>query len=149
MPSFDVTSYLSVPRERVWAHALSMAGVNAELWPIRMTYPPEVANLTPGDVTLDRPLFRSWVLLFGVLPIDRHELTLVSIDPPAGFHEDSRSWLQRRWIHIRTLGETPEGCRLTDHVEFEPRIPGIGRLLLPLFRLIFRRRHRYLRQRFA
>jgi ligand-binding SRPBCC domain-containing protein len=149
MPRFEITSTVPVARERVWAQVSTMAGVNAELWPIVMTYPREVAALNATQAVMGQPMFRSWVLLFGVLPIDRHELTLVSVDPPAGFHEDSRSWLQRRWIHIRTLEETPGGCRITDCVEFEPRLPGVGGLLLPVFRAVFANRHRYLRRHFG
>ncbi|HVN83495.1 MAG TPA: hypothetical protein VMW17_01485 [Candidatus Binatia bacterium] len=150
MPAFEIASQLAAPRQHVWAHASTMAGVNAELRPlIRMTYPRATDRLDPASVPLGRPLFRSWVLLLGILPIDRHDLTLVSIDPPTGFYEDSRSWLQRRWVHIRTLEETPHGCRVTDRLDFTPRLPAMGRLLSIAIRRIFEHRHGYLRRRFG
>jgi ligand-binding SRPBCC domain-containing protein len=150
MFTFEITSTLSTPREQVWGHASTMAGVNAELWPIvRMTYPRAAADLNSAQVRPGHPLFRSWLMLFSVLPIDCHWLTLVAVDPPASFHEDSRSWLQRRWVHVRRLDATAVGCRLTDRVAFEPRLPGVGRLLRPIVKSIFAHRHRYLRRHFG
>ena len=51
---------------------------------------------------------------------------------------------QRRWVHRRDLDPAPTGTRVTDRIEFEPRAPGVGALLLPLFRAVFRHRHRRL-----
>jgi ligand-binding SRPBCC domain-containing protein len=145
-----VTSTLAAPREAVWARVSTMAGVNAELMPlVRMSYPPQAAVLDAAAVPLGRTAFRSVLLLFGVLPIDRHDLCLLRVDPPAGFHESSTSLLQRRWVHVRTLEAVPGGCRLTDEVDFEPRLPAIAALLRPLVRAIFAHRHRRLRRHFG
>ena len=51
---------------------------------------------------LGERLFRSWILLFGVLPIDYDDITLVSIEPGRGFHERSSMLSMRVWEHERT-----------------------------------------------
>src|SRR6266446_2498174 len=70
-------SALSAPRDRVWAWVTSVEGISRELSPIvRMTTPRGVKRI--GDVPIEpgKPLFRSWILLFGIIPIDRSDLTL-------------------------------------------------------------------------
>jgi hypothetical protein len=129
-----------------------MAGVNYELFPIvRMTHPP--AATLERDIELGVVLFPSWLLLLGVLPFDRHMLRLRSFTPGRGFDEDSWSWWQRRWQHRRTLEpvhttDGSERCRVTDEVEFEPRL-GAARLLRPIFFRVFVHRHARLRRRFG
>ena len=55
----------------VWARVSTFEGVNYELAPImRMTAPASIRALEPADVVLGERIFRSWVLLLGVLPID-------------------------------------------------------------------------------
>src|SRR5690606_10306002 len=118
------SSELFSPAEIVWAHASSMAGVNAELRPwLRMTTP-RGAELRakvirpPGEFA-----FHSWLLLGGVLPFDRHALGFEAMDPEQRwFHERSSSWMQREWVHWRSVEPTASGCRLTDRVTCMPRI---------------------------
>ncbi len=147
------TSCLAAPIVEVWAHCSSMAGVNLELMPIvRMTYPSAAASLATVDtaVALDQVLFASWILLFGLIPIDRHMLRLRELDPPHGFAEDSWSWMQRRWAHRRTLEIVdPSHTRVTDEVEFEPRLPGGAWLLRPIYQRVFEHRHARLRRLFG
>ena len=126
-----------------------MAGVNAELRPLRMTYPPEAADIGAADAPLGQVLFRSWVLLFGVLPIDRHALALTAVNPGEGFQEDSTTWLQRYWRHERRLTPIPGGCRVTDRLEFEPRVATFAPVVKRVAGWVFARRHRYLRARFG
>src|SRR3712207_5868010 len=69
--SFEIASPLAASRADVWAHASSMAGVNHELGPfLRMTYPPAFATLHQAPRLLGQRLFRSWVVLAGVIPIE-------------------------------------------------------------------------------
>lgn len=146
-----MSSILATPIAEVWAHASSMAGVNRELMPIvRMTYPRARASLAAvDDVPLDQVLFASWILLFGVIPIDRHMLRLRALDPPHGFSEDSWSWMQRRWMHRRTLEAIDAThTRVDDEVEFEPRLGG-ARVLGPIYRRVFEHRHAVLRRLFG
>src|SRR6266404_9196651 len=132
---FEVSSVVAAPAERVWRRISTMAGVNAELGPLfRMTHPPDVDALTPADVVPGVRLFRSWVLLFGILPVDYDDLTLVEVRPGVGFQESSPMLSQRRWDHERVLEAVPGGCRATDRIASQPRVASpapLYRVLLP------------------
>lgn len=130
-----------------------MAGVNAELMPwVRMTQPKGVSIAELGAAVGESSpgfCFHSWLLLDGVLPIDRHALTIETLYPGVGFDEESTSWLQHRWRHERRITDEPDGgCTVTDTLEAQPRL----RLAEPLVRLILKRvfthRHRRLRRRY-
>jgi hypothetical protein len=143
-------SELNAPMAAVWEVVGTMKGVNAELAPwLRMTAPPEAANLRIEDAPVGSPLFSSWVLLRGILPIDRHHFMLTRVERGSGFAEDSTSWSQRRWQHHRSLEPRGEGrCMLTDRLTFTPRLWRSGPLLKRVIGAIFRHRHRLLRERF-
>ena len=142
-----VTTRVAAPPERVWAHARTMEGVNAELRPfVRMTVPSELRGLTIDDAPLGAVAFRSLLLAFGVVPFDRHALQLVRVDatpPRLGFLEQSTSSLQRRWEHERTIVGDGAGSLVTDRVVFEPRL-GSARLVRPVVAALFRHRHKRL-----
>lgn len=144
------TTRLAAPAEEVWRHASSMAGVNAELAPIVMTYPPEHDRLPdePSELPVGVPLFTATVKL-GPVPFDRHRLTLAAVEPGRSFQEDSTSRLHRRWRHQRTVTPAEGGCQLTDRVEIDPRLPGAGPLTRLAVGRIFARRHRVLAARFG
>jgi hypothetical protein len=126
-----------------------MAGVNDELWPIfRMTHPPGLDRL-PDDAPTGVRLFRSWVLLFGILPVDYDDLTLVRVEPGRGFLESSRLLTSRRWEHERTIGAASPGSVLTDRITFEPRVRAAGPALFRITRSLFAHRHRRLRKAFG
>jgi hypothetical protein len=147
--SFEVSSIVPASVDRVWTRVTTFEGVNDELRPIlRMTCPREHRRIDPATVPLGRPWFRSWLLLFGVLPFDCDHLRLVAIEPGRGFHEDSTMLTQRRWVHRRQLEASDGGTRVTDRVEFEPRLPLMGALLRPVLDALFRHRHRRLRAYF-
>lgn len=146
---FRIATVVPATPAEVWARVSTMAGVNAELWPLaRMTHPPALDRLD-SDVPLGRRLFRSWIFLLGVLPVDWDDLTLLRIEPGRGFLESSTLGSQRRWVHERTLEAVPEGCRVTDRVGFEPRLAPLAALHGVVFRLVFRHRHRRLRRAFG
>jgi hypothetical protein len=147
---FTVSSIVPAAPDEVWARVTTMAGVNDELMPVvRMTIPRELAAFTIADAPLGERAFRSWILLFGALPIDAHDLTLVGLDLGRGFHEHSSSLAQRHWIHRRTLTAVPEGTRVTDEIQFAPRLAFLAPILRPLLHAIFRHRHRRLGRYFA
>jgi len=147
---FVIETALRASAARVWDHASSMAGVNRELWPlVQMTYPPTMKRLTPETVPLRRRAFRSWLLLFGLLPIEYDDLTLIELEPGRGFLEVSRLFSMREWRHRRTVLPTAEGCILRDEVDCTPRWPWSGPFLVPLFRFVFALRHRALRRLFS
>lgn len=146
----EFASSLDTDPAEVWKVVSTMRGVNDEPHPFihmttgggRQQLP---ATVVPGEV-----LFESWLLLFRVLPIDRHALALDRIDHDQGFVEESTSWLQRRWRHERRLTtDADHRCLVTDRLIIEPRL----RLARPFVRLVvgglFRHRHRRLRRRFG
>ena len=147
--SFEISSSLSVSPEAFWAQ-FTLAEVNRELAPwVRMTAPPAWRSVPLRQWPEGQRLFRSWILLFGVLPVDLHALYLHRITPGVGFEERSRSAMNRRWDHTRRTEPTPRGSRLIDRVEYESRLPLTGALFLPIYKAIFASRHRYLRHAHA
>jgi hypothetical protein len=144
---FEVSSVVPATPDEVWNRVATIEGVNHELLPLaRMTCPRSFAGMRL-EVAADRlgqRLFRSWILLFSVLPIDYDDLTLVRIAPGRGFLESSTMLSQRRWEHERVLDAVPGGCRVTDRIRFEPRLGLPGAVFLPVLRFFFRHRHRRL-----
>lgn len=147
--SLAFASDLDAPRARVWSEVGTMRGVNAELGPwISMTAPPDAAAMRIDEAPTGQPLFSSWVLVRGVVPIDRHHFVLAEVDPGRGFVETSTSWSERRWEHRRRVEDRGEGaCTLTDRLTFTPRVA--GPLVARVVAAIFRHRHRVLRARFG
>jgi ligand-binding SRPBCC domain-containing protein len=147
--AFELSSRLAAPAPDVWAHAISMRGVNAELFPLaRMTHPPGLESLDGVEAPLARRAFRSWILFAGFLPIDYDDLTFVELGP-GRFLERSPMGTQREWQHERRVDPVEGGCLVTDRVRFVPRIAGLGPLFLPVFRMAFALRHRNLRRKFG
>lgn len=146
-----IATALAAPRSEVWAVVSTMDGVNAELGPwIRMTHPAELRSLADVEVVPGRVVVASWLLAGGVVPFDRHALALERVDEGHGFVEESRTWLQRRWRHERTVADGPDGgCVVTDRLVVEPRL-GLARpVVARLVPAIFRHRHRRLLARFG
>lgn len=140
------SSEVEAGADAVWARAIDPVGINHELGPLmRMTVPRGVE-----DFGLDDPepghVGRSWILLFGLIPFDYDDITVVRAEPGRGFLERSTMLSMRLWEHERTLEPLGEGrCRVTDRLAWEPRLPVPGALLRPLIRFVFRHRHRRLR----
>jgi len=138
-------SELAASAERVWSHASSMDGVNAELFPLHMRAP--AGACLDESIELGRPLMRSLVTLLGWIPIDVHELCLVALEPGRRFHERSRSISERVWEHRRTIEPCEGGCVVEDDLSFEPRF--FPRTVRRVVARVFARRHAYLRRRFG
>jgi ligand-binding SRPBCC domain-containing protein len=150
VPGFEISSIVDSPAAEVSAGVLSMAGVNAELMPwVRMTAPAAWKDRGIDGLPTGRRLFRSVILLFGVLPIDWHHFLLETVDRH-GFRERSTSLMNAHWHHDRTLEDLGDGrTRITDRLDYRSRLPGVGWLLRPVYLGIFRHRHRRLRARFG
>lgn len=145
-----VSSRLDADPAAVWDRVTTPAGINDEMRPImRMSVPDGVDGLDPDRIELGKPIGRSWVFLFGLVPFDYDDLTLIGIDPGRGFLERSTMLSQRVWEHERTLEPAGAGCLISDRVRWEPRLGLPGRPLRPLIGFIFRHRHRRLRRRFG
>lgn len=142
---FEVSSRLELSPEDV-CRLLTMKGVNRELSPfIRMTVPPEWSNRAVFDWPTGKVLFSSWILLFGIFPIDRHKFFLQSADRQRGFAEESSSLINKLWLHRRNIDRNGALCRVTDIVEFHCRLPFLAHILAPVYRFIFKHRHKVLR----
>lgn len=146
-----VSSLLAASPERVWARVITPEGINDEMRPLlKMTWPAGLEHgIDPARVAVGRPLGRSRLLLFGLVPFDYDEISLVRLEPGRGFLERSRMLSQRLWEHERTLAPEGDGCRLTDRVAWEPRLPVPGAAIRPLIGFVFRHRHKRLRSRFG
>jgi hypothetical protein len=147
---FSLHSNLAASPAELWKQAATMEGVNRELFPLaRMTYPSGFNQLEAQSLRPGRPLFRSWILALGFLPIDYDDITLVRLEPQGGFLEVSPMGSQRTWRHQRILEPLPNGCRVTDQIRFTPKLPLLGRLYLALFKASFSLRHYNLRHKFG
>jgi len=145
-----VSSSLRATPAEVWDRVITPEGIRDEMRPyMRMTLPPGVEQLDPESVELGKRIGRSWILLFGLLPFDYDDITLVRLEPGHGFLERSRMLSQRVWEHERTLEPTPTGCTITDRVSWQPRLGLPGRPLRPLIAWFFRHRHKRLRRHFG
>jgi hypothetical protein len=139
-------SELQASPAQAWSWAASVAGISAELRPFaRMTVPRGLTSLVDVDVELGKPLVRSWFLLFGFLPVDRIDLTLVELHAGRGFVEQSPMLSMRLWRHERTIDALGAGSRLTDRLTFEPRV--LAPVVRHFISALFRHRHRVLRSR--
>jgi hypothetical protein len=147
--AFDITTDLAAPAEAVWKHATGVPGVNYELGPLmRMTVPPSLADTTLDEVPLGQRAARSWVLLFGVIPVDYDDLTIAERGPGLRFLEQSKMLTQSSWSHERIVEPTPDGSRITDRLRWQGRGP-FGAMYRVAIPIIFRHRHRRLRKLFG
>lgn len=129
---------------------LTMEKVNSELMPMAFMTVPTRWKLKPIVEWPEKEhLFDSWILLFGFLPVDRHSIFFDAIEPEVGFSEKSTSFLNRLWNHQREVSETASGCKVTDTVEFEPRITFFGRIAKALYEMTFAHRHKVLRKEYG
>ncbi len=163
MPVFRFSiksSFPNITRREAWFHMTSMKGVNEELMPfIFMTYPSAANETSVSEAPLNEFLFMSVILLFGLIPIDLHWLRFESLSNFSGFEENSSTLLHRFWRHHRYLGEESKSklnsqdpdkeLIITDDIEFSPRIPFFGYLILPIVKFVFRHRHAQLKKIFS
>lgn len=146
---FTLSSELTAEAESVWRHAVSPEGINSEFRPfLRMTFPVGVADIAAGWQP-GRRLFRSWILFACILPVEYDDIVMEEVEPGRRFLERSSMLLQRVWEHERVIAPSAAGCRVTDRICFTPRLPGTGILFLPLYKVVFRWRHRNLQRRFG
>jgi len=144
------TTTLPAHPDLVWRHATRFTGINGELYPwLRMTAPRGVTALDPAAVEPGRPLFRSWLLLGGLVPVEYDDLVVDELEPGRRFLERSSMLTSRVWQHERTVEPVDGGCRLTDRVSFAPRWEALRHLMAPVVRFLFRHRHRRLARRYG
>jgi len=145
-----ISSHLEASPARVWERVITPEGINDEMRPfLRMTMPPGIEELKPENVELGVPIGRSWILLFGLLPFDYDDVTLVRLEPERGFLERSKMLSQRVWEHERTIEPSEGGCTVTDRLSWQPRLGLSGRPMRPVIAWFFRHRHRRLHRYFG
>ena len=128
---------------------LTMQGVNYELMPITRMTAPRVWRETPiPEWPVQEHLFDSVLLLFGILPFDRHRFGLLETGP-SGFSESSSSLFMKAWRHDRVIEDQGGVVRVTDSVQFEPRVKLLGALVSPIYETVFRHRHKRLTRKFG
>jgi len=149
--SLRFESTLPASREQVWEWITSVKGISAEMWPVlRMTVPRGIRSLADVPLTAGAPLFRSYVFLFGVLPFDYSDLTLLEITAGDGFVEQSPMGSMKLWRHERRIVPSPtdrSAVVLVDQLRFEPRFA--SSLVRWFIRRFFEHRHRVVRAHFG
>lgn len=134
----------------MWSWVITPEGINDEMRPyLRMTLPPGVEQLDPESIELGKPIGRSWILLFGLLPFDYDDVTVVRLDPERGFLERSQMLSQRSWEHERSIELDGNGCLIADRVSWQPRLGLPARPLRPVIGWFFRHRHKRLQRHFG
>jgi ligand-binding SRPBCC domain-containing protein len=146
--SFIFESKLTSSREKIWDWITSAKGISAEMWPyFKMTIPHGITNITNLKITLGQRLFRSYIFLFGFLPIDYDDMTLIELKNKVGFIEESPMGSMRLWRHERHIVDCPEDSSvlvLVDHITFEPR--HFSHLIASFIFRVFQHRHRVLQK---
>ncbi len=129
----------------------SAQGITSEIMPLmKMTMPRGLQSLQDLEFISGRRLFRSYLLLGGLIPMDYSDLTLLELKANEGFVEQSpmasmRLWRHERWIRPAPDGET-NSVLLLDELTFEPRFAGaVSRFFV---RKLFEHRHQILRRQF-
>ena len=150
MAFVERSSVVSARSADVWARVVTPEGINDEFWPwLTMSMPTEAAGLSIDTLELGKPVGRSWIRLFGVLPVDYDDLTIAELEPGRRFLEQSRLFSAPQWQHERLVEPVDAATsRITDRLSFTPR-RGFGLLARPLIELIFWYRHRRLMRHFG
>jgi len=146
---FSIETLIDTDKQRLWQHITQMKNVNAELMPfVKMTYPKDKSEIGNNDVPLDEILFKSYILLFGFIPIDIHYLKLDKIDFGNAFYENSTTFTHKYWKHTRTLTAQGNKTLVRDEVHFLPRFAPLGNVMLPVIKRVFENRHEKLKKNF-
>ncbi len=149
MDSFRCHTRIMASHQRVWARLVTPAGINDEFFPyLRMILPASLRERGIGDAPLGAPLGASWLLLFGLLPLDIDFLCLVEFEPGRRFLERSTMLSMRVWQHERLVAPVAEGCVVEDRIGFELRWPfaWLRPVLLRVLPALFAHRQRRLKR---
>ncbi|MDH4482213.1 MAG: hypothetical protein QE279_05835 [Rhodoferax sp.] len=141
--SLSFETEVSATPEAAWVWITSFDGISKEMSPlVHMSAPKGVKDLSSVTFESGVPMFRSWITLFGVLPIDYSNLTLLTLNPGFGFVEQSPMGSMKLWRHERQIVALDAGCKITDTLTFEPRFA--GRLISGIVEVLFTHRHKML-----
>lgn len=141
-------SALRAPAEQVWAWITSASGIRAEMRPLLfMTVPRGIRSLEDVPIVPGIRLFRSYVFLFGFLPIDYSDMTLLELRHGQGFVEQSPMGSMQLWRHERNIVACPTDATtvlLIDQLTFQPR--AMKHLVGWFIQRVFIHRHNVLRK---
>ena len=136
------TTVAATPAQ-AWAWITSLNGISKEMSPfLHMSAPKGVNDLSSIQFEPGVPMFRSWITLFGLLPIDYSNLTLLSLNPDIGFIEQSTMGSMKLWRHERQIVALEKGCKIRDTLNFEPRFAAW--LVTKIVQSFFTHRHKML-----
>lgn len=148
MPSFEIVSVLEVKADRLAKDLLTMEGVNYELSPwLQMSAPEEWQTKPIKHWPINRKLFKSWITLFGLIPVDLHAFKLIETNEN-GIKECSTSIINTYWKHERTILKFDTVSKVRDTLEFQPRLSWLAFILKPIYKSVFIHRHNKLKQRY-
>lgn len=149
MIELEFRTRLAASPEVVWAAATSFEGINREFQPwLSMSAPAAFRDRAIDSLPLGQPLFRSWIRLGGVIPVDYDDLCLSWVGE-RHFIEESRLFSQRYWRHERQVSPCPGGAEVLDRLRFEPRHALLATPSRAVVQQIFRLRHRNLGRLFG
>ena len=115
-----------------------------------MAVPRTLRGKSIQQIPLRSVLGRSWLRLFGVLPIAYDDLTIAELEPGRRLLERSSMLSIEHWQHERLLTAVATGCEVQDRIRFGLRrplvwLPGMHGLVAAALRRLFAHRHRRLR----
>jgi ligand-binding SRPBCC domain-containing protein len=113
-----------------------------------MTCPQPNTQITK-ELISDQPLFRSWLLLFGLIPVEYDLLRIVDVEEGVSFSERSSMGLLREWNHDRILTDDNSSTEVIDKVSFTTRIPFTSWIIATIVRFLFHYRHYRLGRKFS
>ncbi len=146
--SFSYSTEVAAPIDVVWTHITSPQGINREIMPFMlMTIPGSLKGVSIDDVEPGTVLGRSWLLLFGFIPIEYDDIGLAELEHGRRFLERSSMASIRFWEHERVLDVVgPKRTLVTDNIRYIVRypVPGFTGLVGAAVRFLFSHRHRKL-----
>lgn len=135
-------------QQAVWDRVVTPDGINDEMRPwMTMSVPRGASDLSIATLEVGAPIGKAWLRLFGVLPFDYDDLSIVELEPGRRFREESTMLSMRRWVHDRTVEASGiDRSVVTDRVELTPRwwLRPAGPVLRRLMNAFFGHRHRRL-----
>jgi ligand-binding SRPBCC domain-containing protein len=150
MRTLFLSSLVAAPADDVWRWVTSPAGINHELMPIfRMTIPRRMKGKVIDELPIAEAIGRSWLLLFGYVPVDFDDITIAEREDGRRFLEKSTMLSFSSWEHERTVTASEGGCEVTDRLTFRlrpplDRLPYAEAAAAMLVRSLFAHRHRRL-----
>jgi hypothetical protein len=96
----EFSSRLAAPTDEVWKWITSWKSISTEILPyFRKMAPNSVTSIDDLNVVPGTPLFRSRMYLFGIIPTDHSDVTLLELDKCRGFVEQSPLGSMTLWHH--------------------------------------------------